>query len=173
MFKILFFILLYVSLSASEHRVLFHGLSHHFDRTDKLGRSWNEKNYGLGYEYSSYDKGDNFYYTSSINILKDSNFEPFYFATLGGEFRPDVTNDYFAVTLNALVGLKMIPLMSRVNGVYVKELSREYKFMGGVTPGFRFYLPYDISIAYNYFPQFEMGSLYVAGFHYMSLGYKF
>ena len=73
-------ILLITFFNANEQRILFHGLSHHFDRTDKIGRKWNEINYGLGYEYSTYSKNrSDLYYTFGANIIKDSNSEIFPF----------------------------------------------------------------------------------------------
>ena len=169
--KIFLLIILHVSLFSSEHTIIFHGFTHHFDRTDKIGRDWNEISYGIGYEYSTYVKdSSDLYYTFGANIIKDSNSEIFPFISAGLEIRP--FSKYFAFSLTAIVGYKVFPTFSVINGVWTEEIDRKYEPIVGASPSLKFFYK-NFSINYNYSPQFEMDNLYIAGLHYFTIGYRF
>ena len=171
-------------LNASEHRVVLHGHANHFEKLDRTGKSFNEKNYGIGYEYNNYnDLQTNSYispiYGLSANIIKDSTSNIFPFAGAFGELR---TRGYigFGLSISAFVGYKRINKIhkslryddaGRPHITYKKTGSKRI-VMGGASPGIKLYVG-DFSLNYNYSPRVSYKSIYAEGFHYFSLSYKF
>ena len=179
----LFSIGIYSSLFANEHRVVLHGHASHFVKEDRLGTEFNEKNYGMGYEYNSYDGIDNEYYvepvlTFSANVIQDSYKKAFPFIGAGFELR---SKGYVGISINisGFVGYKNLintnKTVTYVNREFVTtytKTSEGYSIMGGVTPGVKLYIG-DFSFNYNYSPEFDAFGFYAEGFHYFSLSYKF
>lgn len=76
------------TLGASEHKLILHGASEHFETVGKKLAEYkqinhfNDANRGLGYEYTTYNKTDTFY-NVSVSVLEDSIYEPQYSACVG------------------------------------------------------------------------------------------
>ena len=173
------------NLNANEHRIVLHGHANHFNDTDRVGGNFNEKNYGIGYEYTSYDGIDNDWfiepvYGLSVNIIQDSYKRIFPFAGIFGEIR---TKGFVGVGINisAFVGSKELN-KTKKNVNYNNTTGKfdfTYENIGterlpifGATPGVKIYVG-DFSFNYNYSPEFEGFGIYADGFHYFSLSYKF
>ena len=76
-----YFILLLVLLSmcfADEHRLLVTGFTKHETSSRPDGEKFNEFNYGGGYEYTSFEDYDKFYFASNITVIRDSFDKPQY-----------------------------------------------------------------------------------------------
>jgi hypothetical protein len=150
-----------------------------------MGEKFNEKNYGIGYEYTSYDGVDNDWliepvYGISVNVIQDSYKRIFPFAGIFGEIR---SKGYIGIGMNisSFIGYKdMNKTKTVVDYNYVtREFDFSYKHIGterlivaGVTPGVKLYIG-DLSFNYNYSPEFEGFGIYAEGFHYFSLSYNF
>ena len=178
--KILFLIsysLFVMNLFANEHRVVLHGHASHFKSTDRIDREFNEENYGIGYEYNTYDGVDNGDYfesfiTFSANVIQDSYKKIFPFIGTGIELRTKGKYS-IGVNLSGFVGYKKISRYNHnLNTDVYTEINREYIIVGGVTPGVKLYAG-DFSFNYNYSPRFEYENIVAEGFHYFSLSYRF
>ena len=174
----------FLNLYANEHRVILHGHANHFNKEDRAGYEFNELNYGVGYEYNTYDginNGDNFevVYSFSANIIKDSYNYVFPFLGPSIELR---TKGKYAVGLSlfTFVGYKKIITFQNFIGFdyttntsisTYSRYSEKYSIMGGITPGIKLYLG-DFSLNYNVSPEFDGAGFHADGFHYFSLSYK-
>jgi len=68
---IIFFLILEL-VSSNEHRLLLTGFTKHETPKRPNGQTWNEFNYGGGYEYSTFKEYGKLYYSSNVTILEDS-----------------------------------------------------------------------------------------------------
>jgi len=167
--------LLATSVNAEEFRAVFHGFSKHDISANRLGEKFNETNYGLGLEYNTYTDNNQFYFSSSANIIKDSYFNPFYFMTAGMEYR---TKTFIPVSFGilGLVGAKKLQHYNWNWSLNAYELeSEQYLPMGAIMPIIKFYFG-DATINYSYSPSVEFKyqekNVHVVGFHYVSFTYK-
>lgn len=164
-------------LSASEHRLVVHGFTKHLHDTDRFsGDEFNEKNYGIGYKYTTYDEEDKsdigqFYFTASVSVIKDSFSNPFYFASLGGEYR---FNDIpLSFGLDGMIGSKILYHWNTSDGGETyQETGYNYAPIFGVMPNVAIHIG-DLSVNYNYSPSIQFYNLYIEGFHYLYFTYKF
>jgi hypothetical protein len=175
-FLFAFGILFSNNIVALEHRIVIHGLTKHLHDTDKFsGEEFNEKNYGIGYKITGYDEEDKdigqFYLTASVSAIKDSFYNPFYFGSVGVEYR---FNDIpLSFSLDAMGGSKIIYSYNTADGgeTYTNT-GYYYSPIFGAMPGLALHLG-DFSINYNFSPSIQFYNMYIEGFHYLYLTYKF
>jgi len=177
-FLFAFGILFSNNIFALEHRVVIHGLTKHLHDTDRFsGLKFNEKNYGIGYKITGYnDKEDindigQFYLTASVSGIKDSFYNPFYFASVGVEYR--LNKLPFSFSLDAMGGSKILYHYNTSDGGQTyTSTGYNYAPIFGAMPGIAIHLS-DLSINYNFSPSLQFYNLYIEGFHYLYLTYKF
>ena len=96
--------LLLSSVYAGEHTVLASLFSKHIENKDMHGDEFNEENYGLGYQYSTFKGSDEVYMTLTTMVLKDSYKNNMYTATAGLN-KPILEFNKLRLSLGAEVGV--------------------------------------------------------------------
>lgn len=162
---LLFFI---STLFANEHRLLISGFTKHEKSHRINGEHYNERNYGAGYEFTSFENYDELYFGSNFTALKDSFNEWQYTVSASPNIRFKLSeNSAISVGLAAFVMYKKDNYKDGVT----KE-NAEYDFMAGMAPLSSFYYK-DFSVNAAYVPTFDYKDIHNVGFLIVYFGWRF
>ena len=154
-------------LFATEQRILLSGVTIHEHTYDRFAEKYNAFNYGVGYEYTFFEKYKDIYFSTNVLLLNDS-FENIQGSIgLGHYYRFDTGVIDTAVGLTGFFGIKKIYTdddKSREGG--------KYGLTGGFGPAVNFYYE-DLSVNFVYVPGFKYKEIDTTGFLYLYFGYKF
>jgi len=163
------------NIHAGEHRIVIHGHASHLKPTDHYtGIGYNEHNFGIGYQYTTYEDNsdDYFVWSASVNIIKDSYKRDFPFVTAAMAYRFEAVP--VSLNLTGMFGVKWLDhhLINGNTGEWIKTLYSYQSPIGGVMPGASLHLGI-LDLNYNFTPRFEFANMYLEGFHYFSASIKF
>lgn len=166
MFMLLIFLTSIVS--ANENRLLISGFTKHEQSTRPDGYSYNEFNYGLGYEFTTFKEYDELYLGTNITALKDSFDEWQYTLSVSPNIRYKLSKD-----LAISIGVASFVMLKKDN--YKKGVSPEeaqYDFLVGAAPLSSLYYK-DFSANFAYVPSVSFGDLNAVGFLIVYFGWTF
>ncbi|MCF6242335.1 MAG: hypothetical protein L3J74_13425 [Bacteroidales bacterium] len=152
---------------ATEQRMLLSGFTMHEHTYDRFGEKYNAVNYGVGYEYTFFEKYSDIYFATNVLLLNDSFENPQVTIGLGHYYRFDTGLVDTAIGLTGFFGIKKI---------YTDDDkgrgAGKYGLTGGFGPAVNFYYE-DVSVNFVYVPGFKYKEIDTTGFLYLYFGYKF
>ncbi len=166
--QVLFLFLLVTILNANEHRLLVSGFTKHEKSHRNNGDTYNEVNYGIGYEFTSFREYDELYFGSNFTALKDSMDEWQYTISASPNIR-------FKLSENSSVSIGVAAFVMVKKDNYKTDVLPEdaaYDLLGGVAPLSSFYYK-DFSVNTAYVPSFTHGKIENVGFLIVYFGWKF
>ena len=177
--KVILLLILASSLYSGNHTILFSLFSKHIESTDMHGDTFNEENYGVGYQYST--SGDT-YLTFSAVALKDSYKHNMYTTTLGIN-KSVLQKNGIGVSLGAEFGVaykavkhsnkKEVDLLAESGVTLKKKVTYEYSpvpilLVPKVTISYK-----QFSVNILYIPEVEIQSNPVDAVLWATFGYTF
>jgi len=165
--KYMIFFLVPWMIFATEERALLSGFTIHEHTYDRFGKKYNALNYGVGYEYTFFEKYNEIYFASNILLLNDSFKNPQFTIGMGHYYRVHTGKIDTSIGLTGFFGIK--------KKYTDRDKSREdghYGFTGGIGPSVNFYYE-KLSANFVYVPGFKYKKLDTTGFLYLYFGYKF
>lgn len=160
------FIMLHIMIYAGEHRLLLTGFTKHETSNQPNGQSWNEENYGAGYEYTSFTKYDQLYYSSNITILEDSfNFKQYTLSTA-----PTIR---YKLSQNRSFSIGLAFFLMAKRETYLKNYSSikpDYGIIPGAAP-LAIFTYKKMTLNFAYVPTVSVGNIESIGFGIVYFGW--
>lgn len=158
-----------------EERIILSGFTKHWDDKNIVGKKFNSNNWGIGYERSFFKNYNEAYLTYGGAIILDSYKNIFPFVNAGYEYR---FNTFIptAIGLNALIGVKKIPLFERNENGELYETATKYLPFSAIAPSVKILsdnFSLNLYVTPNVKVQTEYFWLNIVGFVYGTVGYKF
>ena len=165
--KFIIWILLPLFVFAEEQRILLTGFSIHEHNHDRFGETYNEVNYGGGYEYNYFTEYNKIYFGMNALIFNDSYENPQFTFGMGHSYRFTTEVIDYSIGLSGFVGIKKIYTDEDIN-----RDGGKYGITGGVGPVINLYYE-KLSVSFIYVPGFKYKELDTTGFLFTYFGYKF
>jgi len=161
-------VLLLFSLNANEHRLLITGFTIHEQSVGDNGVEFNAINYGLGYEFTTFNEYNSLYFGTNFTLMQDSYFNPQYTLSISPNVR-------FKMSENSAISFGLAAF-----GMYKKETylvgidpdEAGYGFIFGAAPLSAIYYK-DVNINFAYVPSFSYKDINVIGFVITYFGWTF
>jgi len=153
----------------TEKSVVVFGPSYHLQRTNKADMSYNEVNLGIGLSVNNYKRDNEFYTTYGVAVLNDSYKNPFYFSTLGKEYR---WSNGISLGANFLIGAKYKPNFVKHDSTYYTQEGGSYGFIAGLLPEIKWHgKDYSLNLVFS--PEVNAFGIYSPALLNASFSYKF
>jgi hypothetical protein len=155
-------------LFSDEHRLLLTGFAFHEKEHDDNGNKLNGENYGVGYEYTTFEDYGEMYFSGSASVLRDSYKNPEYTLTFSPNWRYKISQDFdWSIGVAAFVTWKKDAYNFRPNS----PNDGDYELLPGAAPLASLYYK-DVSINLTYIPSIEYGNLNIVGFAFVYFSWK-
>ncbi len=165
---LLLMVLYLQSLYGVEHRLLLSGFTRHETRYNTYGEKFNEENWGLGYEYSTFELFEELYYSTNVTILKDSFNAEQYTLSSAPSIRYQMAKHH-AYSF----GLAFFLMWKEEN--YIRQTPGsdiDYGFIPGMAPIVSYYYK-DLTFNIAYVPTVHIGNIENTGFAILYFGWTF
>lgn len=159
--------LMSVNLLGDEHRFLISGFTKHEQSHNRDGYEFNEVNLGAGYEYTTFEDYNRFYFGTNFTVLKDSFRNLQYTLSASSNIR-------FELSQNSAISIGVAAFAMYKKDAYkigMTQDNAEYDFLYGAAPLASLY--YDrLTVNFAYVPSVSYEQIDTVGFLIVYFGWK-